>query len=75
IWGDELPGILNGALAGLARRAEQGWRFRKPVAVEAAESRWLGRANPVAEFVQVRCREGGSTPTTELYEAYQTWCT
>lgn len=75
IWADELPGVLNGALAGLARLAERGWRFRKPAAVEAAEARWLGRANPVAAFVQERCCEGGNTPTTILYQAYLDWCT
>ncbi|KAB7786370.1 hypothetical protein F8B43_1771 [Methylorubrum populi] len=75
IWGEELPGVLNGALAGLGRLAERGWRFHKPAAVEAAEARWLGRANPVAAFVEERCRDGGSTPTTILYQAYLDWCT
>lgn len=75
IWAEELPGVLNGALAGLGRLAERGWRFDKPTAVEAAEARWLGRANPVVAFVQERCREEGSTPTTVLYRAYLDWCT
>ena len=74
VWAEELPGVLNGALAGLGRLAERGWRFRKPAAVEAAEARWLGRANPVVAFVQERCREEGSTPTTVLYQAYLDWC-
>jgi P4 family phage/plasmid primase-like protien len=74
IWAGELPGILNGALAGLGRLAARGYRFDRPAAVANAEARWLSFANPVPAFVADRCREGGSTPTGELYEAYMTWC-
>lgn len=74
IWASELPGILNQALAGFQRLAERGLRFDKPAAVKAAEAHWLGKANPVAAFVEERCRKAGNTPTGELYEAYQGWC-
>lgn len=74
IWASELPGILNGALAGLKRLIVRGYRFDQPAAVAKAEARWLSHSNPVPAFVRDRCRNGGSTPTSELYEAYMAWC-
>ena len=74
IWASELPGILNGALAGLGRLAARGYRFDRPAAVTRAEARWLSFANPVPAFVADRCGKGGSTPTGKLYEAYMAWC-
>lgn len=71
----EAAGILNWALAGLARLRARG-RFAVPGAVEA-DTRAFGQQNDVpAAFVDERCRLGPelSTPSRYLYAAYVQWC-
>jgi phage/plasmid-associated DNA primase len=46
---DELPGILNMALAGLHRLVKRGY-FDQPDACQALARRWLDEANPLGWF-------------------------
>jgi putative DNA primase/helicase len=45
IWADELPGVLNRALAGLRRLRKRGSKFRPPDAVTRATEYWVQMAS------------------------------
>lgn len=70
---DELPGILNMALAAYRRAATKG--FTKPVSSEEAKQEWRLEADQVAMFVEDRCvREvGAKEASSDLFTAYQEW--
>lgn len=75
IWENELPGILNRALNGLARLQERG-RFNQPKDAKEGLSAFLGQANPLTAFVEDRCET--TEPTAQellqnLYQAYAEW--
>lgn len=73
----ELPGILNWALAGLARLNAQG-RFTVPAAGLEISEQMEESANPVRLFVEEVCeivdpRQGEWVPATPLLDAYDEW--
>lgn len=72
---EELPGIFNWSVVGLARLRSQGG-FTEPVACVAALSAYRAASNPTEVFLREACREHstGSVRTEELYRAYTTWC-
>ncbi len=73
IWAEELPGVLNHALAGLRRLVDRGWSFEPPQSAHAAKEAWLIEANPVPAFVAAQCERQGSCWMSELYPAYTSW--
>lgn len=75
IWGEELPGILNKALAGLERVMQRGIEFKEPASVVNAKKSWIGQSNPIPEFIRDRC---SLDPTytcylQDLYQDYVAW--
>ncbi len=76
-WADELPGILNWALDGLARLRKQG-RFTRSVRCERTKNRTRLDSNPARQFLLAHCEFTGddtyALQIKELYEAYRTWC-
>lgn len=69
----ELPGILNMALAAYGRASQHG--FTMPASSEAAKQEWRLEADQVAMFVEDRCEtdEAARESVTDLFEAYQDW--
>jgi P4 family phage/plasmid primase-like protien len=76
IWSNELPGVLNRALEGYARLLKRG-RFKPPLAVTEATTRWLEQANPIPAFLEARCIKTVDAECwmQELYPAYKEWAT
>lgn len=76
-WTDELPGILNWALDGLARLREQG-RFTRSVKCEAMKNRTRLDSNPARLFLlagyEFTGEDAHAVRVKELYEEYLTWC-
>ena len=54
---EELSGLLNMALAGLARLKANGWRFSYDKTVEDVEIMYKRNANPVIAFLMDECEE------------------
>ena len=75
---DELPGVLNRALAGLLRLRERG-RFMPPADCKVATETFLNRSNTFLSFIADCVEKTGSDNDKvnrgELYDAYLTWCT
>jgi putative DNA primase/helicase len=71
----ELPGILNWALDGLQRLAENKNRFTRLSAAEEAINLMRDLASPVAAFVRQRCETGPDKEIAvdKLYAAYRVW--
>jgi putative DNA primase/helicase len=76
IWSNELPGVLNRALEGYAQLLKRG-RFKPPLAVINATTRWLEQANPVPAFLEARCikKVDAECWMQDLYPAYKEWAT
>lgn len=72
---EELPGILNWALDGLARLTERG-RFTEPSSSADAVMAMKDAAAPMSAFVRDHCDTGPAYEVSipELYEAWRTWC-
>lgn len=70
---EELPGILNMALAAYRRACRVG--FTKPASSEEAKHEWRLEADQVAAFVDEVCtREpGSSVNSTVLFTEYEDW--
>lgn len=70
---DELPGIMNMALAAYRRACRVG--FTKPASSEEAKHEWRLEADQVAAFVDDACtREAGSAVNSSvLFTEYQDW--
>jgi putative DNA primase/helicase len=70
----ELPGILNLALAGVARLYKQQ-SFTTSVSSDQAINDWKLDADQVAQFVADQCKleKGSSTASLELYNKYREW--
>lgn len=70
-----LPGVLNWALAGLARLQQQG-RFTVPASSAEQAAETLRNSSPVRGFLDDCCVEepAGSTSIPALYRAYRQWC-
>jgi len=75
IWAQELPGVLNQALAGYKRLIERGGKFKRPAAVTEATDRWLQQANPLPAFIKNRCsnKADGRCLVRDFYLAYSKW--
>jgi putative DNA primase/helicase len=71
---EELTGILNWALDGLARLVERG-KFTRPEATELAFRALQDLASPVGAFVREACVKGPehSVEVDELWRAWRTW--
>lgn len=69
-----LPGILNWAIAGRKRLAEQG-RFTRPANSQAMAEEMRDVASPVGLFVRDCCELGSdrSVETKRLYEKWKEW--
>jgi putative DNA primase/helicase len=70
----ELTGILNWALDGLGRLAEQG-SFTRPESTEVAFTTLQDLASPVGAFLRDCCVTGASHEVTveELWKAWRAW--
>jgi putative DNA primase/helicase len=75
IWADELPGVLNQALAGYKRLLERGTSFKLPKAVKQATMAWLQQANPLPAFIQAHCvtEAQGRCRVKDFYASYSAW--
>jgi P4 family phage/plasmid primase-like protien len=71
----ELPGILNLALAGIAGVMLRGGVFTTCPGVEAMKSEWRLNCDQVAQFVDDRCKAGAGLKelSSKLYAAYDAW--
>ncbi len=69
---DELPGILNWALAGLARWRQEG--LSRPDEVTRATAEYRDDQDVIAEFMGECVSEGRRVPRRELYNRYVAWC-
>ena len=72
---DEMPGVLNWALAGLKRLRQQG-EFTVCEASDKAVAVYREESNPAAVFLREHYREAalGEVPTGTIYGHYSTWC-
>lgn len=71
----ELPGILNWALAGLAKlRAAR--RFAQPSSSAGLVQRWVDLVNPIAAFLRLECviAPDQEVDREELFTAWREWC-
>jgi putative DNA primase/helicase len=71
---EELSGLLNIALAGLARLRANGWKFSYDKSIEDVEVMYKRNANPVYAFLVDECESGRATDfieKTTLYAAFQ----
>jgi phage/plasmid-associated DNA primase len=75
IWADELPGVLNRALAGYKRVLERGTKFKLPKAVRQGTAHWLQQANPLPAFIQAHCttKAQGRCLVKDFYTSYSAW--
>jgi putative DNA primase/helicase len=75
IWAQELPGVLNRALAGYKRLLERGTKFKRPSSVRSATKRWLQQANPLPAFIETHCikKANARCLVKTLYTAYDHW--
>ena len=55
IWDDEMPGVLNRALAGIQRLRQRGGQFDPPVDCERAQADFFAHANPLIGFLKALC--------------------
>jgi putative DNA primase/helicase len=70
---DELPGVLNLALAAYADALEYG--FTMPASCKAARESWRLEADQVAQFVEAECVVDplGTVEPGKLFNAYRDW--
>lgn len=70
---EELPGILNLALAAYRRACMVG--FTSPASSEEAKDQWRLEADQVAMFVEEKCTrsERGRIAVSEIFAEYQAW--
>jgi putative DNA primase/helicase len=75
IWADELPGVLNRALAGYQRVLKRGMKFDLPAAVVAATNLLLQQANPLPAFIEAMCTKKTASKclVRNLYVVYCAW--
>jgi putative DNA primase/helicase len=75
IWAQELPGVLNRALAGYKRLLERGTKFKRPSSVKSATKRWLQQANPLPSFIETHCikKANARCLVKNFYHAYGQW--
>jgi putative DNA primase/helicase len=75
IWADEMPGVLNRALAGLKRVIQSGNCFKFPESVTKATTGFLRQANPLPAFIKERCDHSPAARCLmrDLYKKYCDW--
>lgn len=71
---EELPGILNWALEGLAAYLQDGLDI--PAVVKAATDEYRAESDVIGQFLADCCKleQGQVAQANELYRAYQGWC-
>ena len=74
IWTHEMPGVLNRAIEGLRRLRRRGG-FAEPADCRKALAEWLAHANPLAGFIEERCRPDltARVPTSAFYRSFREW--
>jgi putative DNA primase/helicase len=72
---EQLPGILNWALKGLARLNGNDGRFTRVESADEAVTAMRDLASPVAAFVRERCKldPQSAIDVDEIYATYKTW--
>lgn len=72
---EELPGILNWSLDGLARLEQQG-AFTEPESSVHAIQAMVDSVSPVSAFIRECCtvHPDATVPVDDLYRAWQMWC-
>ena len=70
----ELPGILNWAIAGRFRLLEEN-KFTQPTAGRKLVNQFRLAMSPVSAFIEDKCDPEGEVEVRELYQAYCDWCT
>jgi phage/plasmid-associated DNA primase len=72
----ELTGVLNWALDGLQRLAQNGNRFTRLASVDEAITAMRDLASPVAAFVREKCELGPDKKVEceTLFAEYRAWC-
>jgi putative DNA primase/helicase len=68
---DELPGILNWAIAGCLRWLESG--LQPPENVVAATDQYRADSDTIGAFIEEACAPGGEVRASELYQAFRKW--
>jgi putative DNA primase/helicase len=73
---EQMSGILNWALEGLARLNRNGGRFTRVPSAEEAIVAMRDLASPVAAFVRERCTLGAALQIAvdDIYAVYKLWC-
>jgi putative DNA primase/helicase len=72
-----MSGVLNWALAGLARLRANDWRFTEPAVCVAAKEVLRAECNPAAMFVRetaVGDPAGRSITSAAFFDRYREWC-
>jgi putative DNA primase/helicase len=71
---EELPGVLNLALEGMAGVFDRGG-FTSAASVEAAKDAWRLEADQVAQFCEECCKfdRAAQVASAELYKTYEAW--
>lgn len=72
---EELPGILNWAIAGWQRLSKRGY-FEQPATGQELVDELKRQASPISEFIDDCCDVGPEfmVPIPEVYQAYKDWC-
>lgn len=72
---EELPGILNWSLDGLARLEQQG-AFTEPESSVHAVQTMVDSVSPESAFIRECCtdRPDATVPVDDLFRAWQMWC-
>jgi P4 family phage/plasmid primase-like protien len=75
IWANELPGVLNRALAGYKRILTRGLKFKRPTAVIDATTRLLQQANPLPAFILENCvtKPNARCLLRHFYDEFHIW--
>jgi putative DNA primase/helicase len=73
---EQMPGIFNWALEGLARLNRNDGRFTRVPSAEEAITAMRDLASPVAAFVRERCILGATLEIAvdDIYAVYKIWC-
>ncbi len=74
---EELSGILNFALEGLARLRAGGWRFSNSRSTEEVRQDYIRRSSPIKAFLMdaVITKPTGVVPKRDLFAAFVKYCT
>ncbi len=75
IWEEELPGVLNCALAGLKRVRDRGNKFDPPEDCIAAREEFFRHANPLIAFLDGQCEKAPDSKLRlmDLRAALKAW--